>query len=1227
MWEAETSEGRLVALKRLDRAMTEDLAGREVEARFREEYRTLAALSHPNIVAVDDFGVDDDGAYYTMELLDGADLAAESPLAPEVVALVLHDVASALSFLHARGLLHRDVAPSNVRESRDGRFKLMDFGVLSRVGFSDRVVGTPPCMPPESLRAGPLDARADLYSLGALGYYLATGRHAHDVRDARALERSLANAIKPPSQLREGIPRPLEDLLLALLRVDPLARPASAGEVLDRLAPLVNGGERAAPGLAHAYLESAPLIGRDRERAAIRAMIRSASEGDVAAGGAPCVVVSAESGMGKSRLLDDAVVEAKLAGMTVLEARGEGAGRGPFAVMRALADAMLARVDPDEVSTAIGGNDRVALGRAIPRLGAAVATTKARSARPSKSTRPPIDPAGDRVMTQHAVARLFRAIARHTPLLLVVDDLQRCDEASAAVLASLVERDEGAMEARARLAVLAAIREDDLVDARVATTTRIEAHATRLRLLPLELPDVELLLTHLFGPSDRNAMLAAHLCAELKPSPLAVLEVLRGWLAEGTIRFEAGTWLLPRNPPPRALPASLAAALDARIARLSPDALAIGRALCLHPGAIPLRRCTALRGEREPAHDRSTRDRTGTRVPGLDELEREELIAIEGAPDRLVRFRHDSVREALIRSLERDDPQKLGERRPGGGAIEVVALRTARALQADGETEREADVGWLLLRAGERAEAAQLLTIAGKRLFDAQSYGDALPMLEAALAVIEGEGASLEQRLDLRHVIITAGQLSDRDVLLRYAEGTISALRHVAGLDVAERLGPRIGRRAALVLGAFVAIGRRVFASRATRGPSVRVALSRFFVTVCYAVAAHGVALDVDGAERYLRMLEPFAISTKRFLYAAYLMAKNFTLMPVGRWREVALNAERAMEIAQRDRLTPIAEADRENGIGSAKYMKAACAIFDQDEGADALVDELAATEKLHFVVLGLMLGVVRARFRGEEDEARRLDAELQRRLLDMGGKWSIDSQRAWTAGLAYGLTGDLEGLKRSHDELSRLVARGHHLAFFVELAAGEHLRERGEHAAARTRLERALELAGVNPMQRQFALVALGETWLALADHESGDALRSAREAADRALEIAQGEHGRFVWRIRAERLLALCVAREGDVAGAAVMIDRALAEVRPLDNPLLLGLLHEARARIAAIAGDPAEQRLQAAAARALFARTRNPALIRRLEAEQVRRAERRSDLPEEMTSPKTTWAPPRG
>lgn len=232
-----------------------DRAGRRDLARFEREVQTTAQLSHPNTVAIYDYGRTPDGVfYYAMEYLEGIDLdrlvREFGPQPPGRVVHVLAQVAGALDEAHSAGLIHRDVKPGNVILCRRGRApdvaKVVDFGLVrdltaERVGTEsglDVVTGTPLYLSPEAITAPDrVDGRSDLYALGAVGYFLLSGRHPFEgATVVEVCAHHLHTAPEPPS-LRLGRPLPpdLEGVLLACLEKDREKRPRDAGELQDAL--------------------------------------------------------------------------------------------------------------------------------------------------------------------------------------------------------------------------------------------------------------------------------------------------------------------------------------------------------------------------------------------------------------------------------------------------------------------------------------------------------------------------------------------------------------------------------------------------------------------------------------------------------------------------------------------------------------------------------------------------------------------------------------------------------------------------------------------------------------------------------------------------------------------------------------------------------------------------------------------------------------------------------
>ncbi|HEV8549595.1 MAG TPA: serine/threonine-protein kinase, partial [Polyangiaceae bacterium] len=214
-------------------------------------------LRHPNAVSVYDSGRTRDGSpYYVMEYLDGLDLerlvAEQGPLSPARTIRVLGQVCGALGELHALGLVHRDIKPANIMlSSRAGESevaKVVDYGLARAVGDdSDEtsvISGTPLYLAPEAVtHPASVDARADIYALGAVAYFLLTGQHVFQGNSVvEVLGGHLFEAPVPPSErLAQPLPAALEALVLRCLAKDPAARPASAEALLAELSAVSDG--------------------------------------------------------------------------------------------------------------------------------------------------------------------------------------------------------------------------------------------------------------------------------------------------------------------------------------------------------------------------------------------------------------------------------------------------------------------------------------------------------------------------------------------------------------------------------------------------------------------------------------------------------------------------------------------------------------------------------------------------------------------------------------------------------------------------------------------------------------------------------------------------------------------------------------------------------------------------------------------------------------------------
>jgi serine/threonine protein kinase len=245
----DTQLGREVAVKLL---RTDYLQDPDFSSRFRQEAQNAASLSHPNVVTVYDYGEDPSGPYIVMEYVDGDDLAAimrrSGPLPPQQAARVAAAVAHALQAAHARGIVHRDVKPGNILIGRDGRVKVVDFGIARAIAEAQMTLpgttlGSVHYFSPEQARGEPATPESDIYSLGIVLFEMLTGERPWEGDSAAlvALAR-LSGPTPDPVLVRGSIPPDIAAITRKAMAREPEDRFVSAGSMADALDATCSGG-------------------------------------------------------------------------------------------------------------------------------------------------------------------------------------------------------------------------------------------------------------------------------------------------------------------------------------------------------------------------------------------------------------------------------------------------------------------------------------------------------------------------------------------------------------------------------------------------------------------------------------------------------------------------------------------------------------------------------------------------------------------------------------------------------------------------------------------------------------------------------------------------------------------------------------------------------------------------------------------------------------------------
>ncbi len=432
--------------------------------RFKNEFRSLADLAHPNLVCLFELFIETDLCFFTMEMIDGVDFVSyargelipgtgaptldeDAPLIPqntepapvrEPAARVdfdrlwgaLRQLAEALGALHEREKLHRDIKPSNILVSRAGRVVVLDFGLATEMTYSHEsamtgFVGTPAYSSPEQANGDVLSPASDWYGVGVTLYEALTGKLPFEGNYLEITAKKQRGDPVPPSKLAHDVPRDLEELCLALLQPHPAARP-SGSEILGKLKarniPLPS---------ARAAREKAGFVGREEQLSKLWGAFRSVKEGATVR-----VFVHGCSGMGKSTLVRTFVRQLEDREQVLAVAgRCYESESIPYKALDGVVDSLTRYLVllPTAQAQALLPRDVAAIAKMFPVLARVEAIAGYRS-----PVRDIPDPLTLRRRAIAALRDLLGRIGDRAPMVLFIDDLHWSDSDSITLLDNLL---------------------------------------------------------------------------------------------------------------------------------------------------------------------------------------------------------------------------------------------------------------------------------------------------------------------------------------------------------------------------------------------------------------------------------------------------------------------------------------------------------------------------------------------------------------------------------------------------------------------------------------------------------------------------------------------------------------------------------------------------------------------------------------------------------------------
>lgn len=953
----ETSQ-RNVALKRMLPVAARNAA---LKLGFTREYYLLSQLRHPRIIEVYDYGHHEGVPYYSMELLDGQDLADQAPVPFQSACRYLRDVASSLALLHARRLLHRDLSPRNVRLTSAGQCKLIDFGNVVTFGVAPNISGTPPFVPPEAMRQAALDHRSDLYALGALGYFLLTRRYAYPARDLEALSALHSQPIETPRQLVD-VPAALDELIMSLMSLDPSHRPASTAEVIERLSFIGELEPDGLPSVARSFIISPTLIGRSHQLAALEHQFKRALVGE---GGATLIL--GDAGMGRTRLLSEAARVAQLRGLTTIEASARGE-RATESISAALVAAL----------------PRGASEQGLPSPRPRFAEAPLASAAPTGEARARLQ------------AAMFDSIcqsARVRPLLIAIDDVEQADDFTMALIAAL------AHEARRLPIVIVATLTTPSDERAFSSLAAFRKAATPLVLHPLDRAQSDMLMVSMFGDVPNLRLLNDWMFQEAHGNPAHTLELTQQLLDRGVVRYLEGTWSLPAELRTELMPVSINEALGQRYARLQPMARSIAELMSIRRGGLaPLLAAAAFQVD---PHDV---------LMAFDELAREGIAELAG--DEYV-FAQRAMRE-VVRS-------KLTSER----ATMLHSALAAALLASDNLTnDVRLEAGWHLVHTQDELRGADLLATVGPTLVrEGVNIASALPAIERALAVYERNERPLVQRLALRAELVLCGYLFDYRLGARYAEQTLALLFACAGFDLADRLRRYVPKPLAFGLAITWASLTRWFVPRRDRAPNL-VRLLQYLARALFgSLGLRVTALDSVGARALAERL--YAGGSRLLPAAVrlvHLAARAFALQTLGREAELHDAVTAALHLALKGRPWGMSEREYHELLTGLLLVDGINECYRLHSQAMARASSLDAMGTRLAAAGATRVRMFHYASRADREAVERERRELELLAIQGGTTWQVEWFAAPVEGLVAIVYGDVVATRRVLDRLDVLL-------------------------------------------------------------------------------------------------------------------------------------------------------------------------------------------------------------
>jgi predicted ATPase len=758
--------GQPVALKRVTMPGEQLQFGSRVSsgatADFRlalaQEFRTLASMRHPHIISVLDYGFDEDRQpYFTMELLEQPQtlVAYGQGKQPERQLELLTQMLQALLYLHRRSVIHRDLKPDNVMVVADA-VKVLDFGLAvarEHLGETNETVGTLAYMAPEVLQGAPASEAADLYAVGVIAYELFSGTHPFATDSTGQLVQSILYNAPDTSTL--DIHDDLRGIIQKLLAKTPAERYADVSELLDAFAAVTgqNANYESAT-IRESFLQAAQFVGRENELTILTAALDGISGVMSASPRGATWLIGGESGVGKSRLLDELRTQALVRGVLVLRGQAASDGRLTFQLWREAVRWLCLQTTLTDLEASV-------LKPIVPDIATLIGRDVADA------------PVLEAQATHDRMLTVIETVVKRQkqPVMLILEDLHWSADEDLSVLNRLTRAAHDIP-----LLLIGSYRDDERPD-----LPTLVSGAQTVKLNRLDTTTIAELSSSMLGEAGREPKIVELLQRETEGNIFFLVEVVRA-LAESAGRLDrVGAMKLPS----KVFAGGMQVAVQRRLSRIPPAAYPLLQAAAVFGRELDLNILRALDAQLN-----------------LDEwLTLCSAAAVLDVQDERWRFAHDKLREGLLLNLP-DDLRPVLHRQVAEAVETIYPHKTEYAVKLAyhwanaGDLDKERHYSAL---AGERARHDGRFTEATTLLERALELSISNPVMEQVqLKLSLGEAYS-----GLGKYTLALAQLESALVLLKHPVpatrlGLRAATLKELAVQVAHRLGIQPRPRAAV---------------------------------------------------------------------------------------------------------------------------------------------------------------------------------------------------------------------------------------------------------------------------------------------------------------------------------------------------------------------------------------------------------------------------------------------